>query len=623
MVEIGKGAISPTTSDTIKGVATATYAATASDFTIEELPSTVTITASVNDFDGVPDKTLTLNITDKVSKIVLSASPETIWADYSGDDGPYESTVTAELLDANDGPVQDAINIITFAISGEGNFVDDSGNILSNLITVTPINGSASIKVKSIDNNPGTIIVTASSEGLVSDSITIVSLGVPTSIAVSIFVSDGRNYIYNDGEDSATVRVSILDQKSNLIPFGGVINLQGMLNESEVGSFSSVTFISDGVYEATFTCIEAGTVTITASGSGLTPGSSTIVVKSSLTADSISLSADSPSIPASGLEEDASTITATVKSGAYIVENYENQIYFTIVTADTDATFLGETTQYTNEGIAEIKLIPSINAGSVTIEASTTNSEGTLLSSTIVILFFVSPDHIILSSEPQNIQVGNKKFEVKAIMMDENNVQISNYNGSVNFDISPGFPGIIKYQTSNTQSLITTFSGGEVILNMKSVNEAGTATLHANSGDISGSLNIPVGISVTLVEDEESPKYVSNETENSVSFDIEILGALLKLEEMQIFWDPSSSDETLNKIEIDPNSTGNSVIYPDTSTIISSGELIHIEEITTLSEGTPNVKIYFNTEANMSGKDMDVIFNPNSGNYPVEFIVQL
>ncbi|GAJ25139.1 unnamed protein product, partial [marine sediment metagenome] len=72
--------------------------------------------------------------------------------------------------------------------------------------------------------------------------------------SVSIFVSDYRNYIYNDGADSATVTVSILDQKSNSIPFTGLINLEGILDGESVGSFnpSTLDFTNEELLVTTF-----------------------------------------------------------------------------------------------------------------------------------------------------------------------------------------------------------------------------------------------------------------------------------------------------------------------------------------------------------------------------------
>ncbi|GAJ25140.1 unnamed protein product, partial [marine sediment metagenome] len=142
---------------------------------------------------------------------------------------------------------------------------------------------------------------------------------------------------------------------------------------------------------------------------------------------------------------------------------------------------------------------------------------------------------------------GNKKFELKAEMMDENNAKITNYNESVNFEISEGFPNIIKYQTSNTPGLTTTFSGGEVIIGMKSVNEAGTAKIEASSThfgvDILGTLSVPVGITLILA-DPPNIVYDAELELYYVSFYIDIQGAELELEEMQVSW---SINETLDK----------------------------------------------------------------------------
>ncbi|GAH70517.1 unnamed protein product, partial [marine sediment metagenome] len=67
-------------------------------------------------------------------------------------------------------------------------------------------------------------------------------------------------------------------------------------------------------------------------------------------------------------------------------------------------------------------------------------------------------------------------------------------------------------------------------------------------------------------------------------------------------------------------STGDIVIYQEPSPPILSGEPINVNDITLLA-GISNVKLYFNES--MSGKTLEVIFNPNSGNYPVEINVPL
>ena len=144
--------------------------------------------------------------------------------------------------------------------------------------------------------------------------------------------------------------------------------------------------------------------------------------------------------------------------------------------------------------------------------------------------------------------------------------------------------------------------------------EAGTVTLKASSftgmTNITGYLNIPVVTTLLELASEPNITYSGNQ----ISFDIEVQGTEINLEEMKVSWLLDNS-ETLNKIEINPNSTGNPVIYPDTSLPISSGELIDVVN-STLFIGEANVKLTFNES--MSGKTLEVIFNPDLGNDHVE-----
>jgi len=147
---------------------------------------------------------------------------------------------------------------------------------------------------------------------------------------------------------------------------------------------------------------------------------------------------------------------------------------------------------------------------------------------------------------------------------------------------------------------------------------AGTARIKATSSfidqygylkDIEGYLNIPVGITLELAE---PPNITYDNVTYYVSFDIDVQGAELILEEMQVSWLPENS-ETLNKIEIKSPHTADSIVI--FNNYASSAELINVEDIT-LSTGISNVKIYFSTD--MSEKTtLDVTFNPNSGSYIV------
>jgi len=181
---------------------------------------------------------------------------------------------------------------------------------------------------------------------------------------------------------------------------------------------------------------------------------------------------------------------------------------------------------------------------------------------------------------------------------------VTGYSGTVKFSIVSG-QASGKFTVKG--SAIVTVENGVAIIDLQSKSSAGTVRIKATSSfidqygylkDIEGYLNIPVGIT-------------DNETFH-VSFDIDVQGAELILEEMQVSWLPENSD-TLNKIEIKSPHTADSIVI--FNNYASSAELINVEDIT-LSTGISNVKIYFS--ADMSGKTiLDVTFNPNSGSYIV------
>jgi hypothetical protein len=109
-----------------------------------------------------------------------------------------------------------------------------------------------------------------------------------------------------------------------------------------------------------------------------------------------------------------------------------------------------------------------------------------------------------------------------------------------------------------------------------------------------------------------------------VSFDIDVQGAELILEEMKASWSPDNPDtENLEKIEIRPSGIADFIIIYDINgdfpgSPASNEELIDVTDIT-LSTGISSIILYFSV--NMSGKEkLDITFNPNSGNYIIKLI---
>jgi prepilin-type N-terminal cleavage/methylation domain-containing protein len=587
----------------------------------------VVIEASVTLPDGsTVSDTITIAVTLDVVRIELLAVPDRIDAD-----GTSTSTITAALKNSGDSTVITATNIITFNISGKGTFVDYSDESpLPNTITIAPSDGKAYIKVKSITDEPGVATVTASSEGLLSDTVNIKTIG----DATSIFVSVEPNLIYEG--DNARVTVEIQDINGNPVEYTEPITLSisdgtGNFTDNPVGPDTTPL-----AYSTFFSPTSLGILTITASGGDLVDGITTIEVGSVLIADTITIKAVPKNILAGG--EVDSKITATIKQGSTVISNYNNEITFEIF-SDTSSlqdallyfnsdlygiigqpfTVTGE--QYGNDGEAVVHLNPASYVGICTIEVSTVNSLGTLIKNTVEVGFYSGEDHIDLISVPSKMLVNGETCTVTATVVDEGGTPVDTYNEDITFTILVGWPKIAKFAVTGTTSLTKTLVEGKIPVVLISQSKAGTVTLKASSftgvTDIIGYLNIPVDINfIDLVPDSVS--YSPEGVKNIVSFDIDVQGAELLLEEMKVSWLPYNS-ETLNKIEIrSPNTADPITIFDNSDFPAFSGDIINVNDII-LSTGESNVKIYFNQD--ISGKNiLDVTFNPNSGDYTVNLI---
>jgi hypothetical protein len=614
-------AITPT-----NGVAKTTFTASNYIDGVEVAQGDVIIKAWVVSPD-ITSTPITITVTLDVVRIDLSADPTSIEAD-----GTSTSTVTAALKNSGDATVGEATNDITFNISGEGTFVNSVGVALSNTVTITPPDepgGVATIYVKSINDTPGTAIVTASSEGLLSDTVNITTTGDPHSISVSV----DPVLIYTDDLIGTEVTVIIKDINGNPVEYTGIIDLSisggtgAFVQDTDCIPLSpdSLCFINVSSKYTTFSSTSPGIVTITASGDGLISGNTDIEVKSALIADNITLTAAPQNIFAGG---NASEITATVKQGTTTISNYNNDITFQIISdssfledallsfnSDTYATnvpltIIGD--NYGNDGVAEVQLLSASNVGTVTIRVSTYNSLGTYIEKTVNVGFYSNAHHINLSADPQKMSVGGDTCTVTAEIVDSSNTLVINYNEEITFTLLEGWPSNAKFTLSNTSNLIQTVDSGVSLVELTSQSKAGTVEMRATSFTgtlplIEGYLNIPVGITLDLVI--SSVSHGTEEEKYFVSFDINVQGAALILEEMQVSWLPIES-ESLKQIKVNGTIVYNSSAF--------SGIVVDVTE-TTLAKGVSNIKMYF--DANMSGKNFTIIFNPNSGDYQVEFPV--
>jgi len=596
--ESAGGVLSSSSKTTIKGKATTTFTSSGGE-------GEVTITASATELTS---DSVTIKVTDPSEPVKINLT------NWIGEEEKLfmtpgsESTITATIVNAI-GTTVAISKEITFSVSGPGN--------LSTPTTLTTVDGDGNptgiATITLISNGtPGTITVTASSTDLKPGVIDVITGGQISLSASLIDVPVNEKSV-----------ITITTKDVNGVPIKYIGDIQLSIGDGSTGSgdLPSEPVNFDGSSPSVAVDFTAGNtpdtiVNINAVDlaeilTAATPLS--LNIKQELIPDHIEVYAIPSSIPAGGTE--TSLITAKVMTENNImITSYSQSVSFETTLGD----FISKDENFT-EGVATAVLESSSDLpGTATITVCSPSVSDCVISGETTVGFFIGPDHIILNAVPQNISAGGQSCIVTAKIVDNNGTLISDYNEDITFVISP-WPITIKFTKATTYILTQKVKKGIATVILKSGDEAGTAVINAYSGDISGSLNIPVGISLILVSDTNSPKYVSNETENSVSFKIEIVGADLSLEEMQVSWDPLSG-ETLNKIEIKSLYTADPAItvFNDSTNPVSSGELIDIEDITLL-EGTSAIVMYFNND--MSTKTtLDVTFNPNSGDYTVNLI---
>jgi len=619
--------------DTIEGIAQTTFTPSeikdgAGNYQQGEVE--IEATVDLPDGGGTISDIITITVTLGVVRIELNASPKSLFASGSN---LSTSTVTATLVDAAGETVTNAPNQITFNITGEGTFVDaeSGGAPLPDTFTMSNSEGIAVIYVKSIAATPGVATVIASSTGLLSGVVNIITTGVATSI----FVSVDPDLIYTDDETGTTVTIEIQDINGNPVEYDGNISL----TNDGAGTFeqNSLNPTVDNPGDAssastTFSSGSAGTIIIYANGGSLTQGSAIIEVSDALIADTITITAIPKSILANGDED--SVITATIKQGSIPIINYDKDIVFEIISDSSDLhdaelyfngtthggldepfTVTGE--DYGNDGQVELYLEPASDVGKCTIKVSTYNLVNPdPIVKTTEVGFYSSEHHIELIAVPSKMLVQGDNCTVTAKVVDEGGTPVDTYNEDITFTILVGWPKNAKFAATGTSSLTTTMFNGQIDMYLIPQKEAGTVTLKASSftgmTDITGYLNIQVV--ETLLELAPEPNI--NYTGNQVSFDIEVQGTEISLDKMQVSWSDNIASEVLNEIAI-----GGTVVYSNVDGVVS-GTVVNTDDpipIPIIPTGISTINLNFNGFDVMFGKTFNIIFNPSTDYYPVEF----
>jgi len=553
----------------------------------------VILTAAAN---GVADDSVTIKITDPGEAVKINLDTSKMFM------SPGESSViTATIVDAGGATVTGANNEIIFIVSSGPGTLSNQTNLDQ---------GVATIILTSDSSTAGTITVTASASELEPGVVDIITGG-------KIYLSTSSTTV--PVNEKSEIIVTAKDVNGVPINYIGAIKLSvestddgfGTLSPDVIyfdGSTSSISVIFTAIFEGEVNVIaqEDPYVILTSSE----PLSLTVVP--ALVPDHIEVYANPSNIQVGST--DTSTITAKIKNIKNVtIKSYTETIIFTTTSGNFQNGLESIDTSSPNvtykDGVATVKFYPpDINGENATITVTSYDiiNDNTITGNT-VISFHLEANNILLNAYPENIKVKGENPDTCAItatIVDTNGKTVTDYKGKVKFSIIEG-----DAKFALTGSTLITVVNGEAQIILQAGTSPGPVTVKATSSDMQDYITIPV-FGIQLVDE---PIY---NLDNSVSFDIYIYiqGAELLLEEMQISWD-SPNGETLNEIEINPNSTGNLVIYQDSSPPISSGGLIDVID-STLSTGVSNVKIYFS--ADMSDKStLDVTFNPNSGDYTV------
>jgi len=572
-----------------KGTFDAEEAPTENYYVLQEIKASVYLPKA----DKTVTDTITIKITDGPVKIIIDADPKSIKANTSN-----YSTITASIINAAGDVLlkKDIFNDIeiTFNAYGEGKFEDDSSTYT---VTIPWLSGNTEPATVTLNlystGNPGAVDIVATSPNLDSDSTDVVFLGSPVAISISA----NPNPIYEDEAEGSTVSVSLVDINGYPTnPTDSPITISLSLTDNETGGDIVDHSLAFGVSDidmiktTTFKWqTSTGTAIINASGGELPDASVTIKVISSLVPDHIVLEADDQTVSVN----DTTTIRA-------IVYDESGKIVTTYTGAITFNTDFGIFSNYTFEnGVASYDLSASV-PGTATVTVSSSDSLPYEPEEGVVVKFYGAKDHIELDANPEMVKADGTDYStITATVCDEYGSTVEDYTGSVTFITTFGILSNYNYANGIASADLSLSSSVPV-----------TATVTVSSSD-----SLPCepeeGVAVeflvepTLTLVPGTTLYEGSENK-IITFDVEVTGESIEIDEMKISWTNSGSSERFEAIDMDISEvwSGN----------IKSGAIADINN-TTLYPGETNVKLTF--IQNMTAKyPIEVIFYPPvSGQY--------
>ena len=411
------------------------------------------------------------------TKIILYANPYNVLTQNPIDVpeivNEKESKITAIIKDAKGNTVTTWNENIAFSLTG-------SGTLSSN--TVTPdnfVNGKAIIIFTSGDSAEE-VTITASSGSLTPDSVTIKITDPNTPVKINltaspIFMTPGSvsiitATIVNAGGETVTEEI---EQVEITFSVSGPGDLSNQTNNPTVSGETMITLTSNAT---------PGTITVTASSTGLEPG-----IINVYTGGLIYLSASSINVPIN----ETSVITVTTKDMNGVPIKYNRDIYLNKDVSSTGSGNLPSlsypyTVEFDGESSSETVTFTASSVGEVKITAEDFSPiiltpENYLI---LTVILELNPDHIKVNADPPNIpiKIGDDTpyTTITAQVEDKYYTPINSYTGVITFTTDKGhFPD--GPLTIDTNSTYVTYVDGMATVKLYSSDKSETADISVTS----------------------------------------------------------------------------------------------------------------------------------------------
>ena len=405
------------------------------------------------------------------TKILLYANPYNVLTENDVDTpiNEKESIITAVIKDDKGNNVKAPAFNITFSIVGGGSLSPN---------TFTSIDGKATTTFTS-GTEAGEVTITASSVGLTSDSITI-QVTDPNK-PVKINLTADKMFMTATTSSISTITATIvnaggvtvteaIEQVEITFSVSGPGTLSTPTTKTTVSGGTTIDLTSNG---------NPGTITVTASASGLEPGVINII-----TGGKIYLSASSINVPVN----ETSKITITTKDMNGAPMKYIGTIdlsvggdgfgYLSPSSVTFDGTTSSKTVIFTASEIGEV----IINSEDVSVPGILTPENDLILT----VIPELNPDHIKVDAVPSSIPTGgneNNTSIITARVENEFYIPITSYINDITFTTTAGSFSPID----DTVKSITLSNGNEnyndgmATLKLYSSNVAETAIISVTS----------------------------------------------------------------------------------------------------------------------------------------------